>query len=327
MTLTHATRVEVILARKADTAVVFRRGPAKSVLLLRWNTATDSFEQGQWLSGRIYERRCDLSPSGEYLVYFAAKWKGPYQTYTALSRPPWLTALALWRGVGAWGGGGLFHDERTLLLNQRGSLRPDEGKVHPRLRTSPLGPHAGFGEDNPIWHMRLLRGGWTLAQAGVWERSTTKVSWRIDPPMIYRRAQPAKPNAILEMRIAGLHEIDGPWYVVEHGIMDERGGERASLGRSDWADWDARGDLLFARNGRIYRTPRESVYDPASSARELLDLGPLTFTRRTSPAWAREWLTRRPTLILENRRLFPTEIDTPGCFRSRRTNPLCERAH
>jgi hypothetical protein len=89
-----STRLFVILARAAPVAVVLRRGPSKDVLLLRWDLATDSFEAGQWLSGRIYERRCDLSPSGERFIYFAANHRPPLGTWTAVSRPPYFTALA-----------------------------------------------------------------------------------------------------------------------------------------------------------------------------------------------------------------------------------------
>jgi hypothetical protein len=65
-------RIYALLARSAPRAVIFRRGPSKKVLLLGWNTATDEIEEGQWFRGRIYERRCDLSPDGKLLLYFAA---------------------------------------------------------------------------------------------------------------------------------------------------------------------------------------------------------------------------------------------------------------
>lgn len=40
--------------------------------------------------------------------------------------------------------------------------------------------------------------------------------------MFYRRVQPAKPGAIVAMRFFGIHEIDGPWYAVEHAVLDSR---------------------------------------------------------------------------------------------------------
>ena len=76
--------------------MVFRRGPSGEVALVGWDTERHAFELGQWFRGRIYERRCDLSPSGERLAYFAGTHRGPMGTWTAVSRPPFLTALALW---------------------------------------------------------------------------------------------------------------------------------------------------------------------------------------------------------------------------------------
>ena len=60
----------VILARRAPVGLIFRRGPADWTQLIRWDTAADRFDDGQWFKGRIYERRCDISPSGDKLVYF-----------------------------------------------------------------------------------------------------------------------------------------------------------------------------------------------------------------------------------------------------------------
>jgi hypothetical protein len=95
-------RLFPILARRSYTAVIFRRGLSKWVQLIRWDTKTDTFEPGQWFHGRVYERRCDLSPDGSLLVYFAQKisarsLKDKEYTYawTAISKPPYLTALAL----------------------------------------------------------------------------------------------------------------------------------------------------------------------------------------------------------------------------------------
>src|SRR5687767_3160857 len=90
------SRLQVLLARESTVAVIFRRGPSKRVLVLRWDRRDDTFRAGQWFNGRIYEHRCDLSPSGEHLLYFAASYHEPYYSWTAVSRPPFLTALALW---------------------------------------------------------------------------------------------------------------------------------------------------------------------------------------------------------------------------------------
>ena len=70
-------RLHVILAREAPKAVVFRRGPSGCVCTLGWDLETDTFTLGQWLKGRIYEYRSDLSPDGEFMVYFATDFRRP----------------------------------------------------------------------------------------------------------------------------------------------------------------------------------------------------------------------------------------------------------
>ena len=70
-------RLHVILAREAPKAVIFRKGPANRVCTIGWDLEHDTFTTGQWLKGRIYEYRSDLSPDGELLVYFAADYRRP----------------------------------------------------------------------------------------------------------------------------------------------------------------------------------------------------------------------------------------------------------
>ena len=159
-----------MLQARAPVAVIFRRGPSKLVEVIRWDLERDVFERGHWFRGRIYEKRCDLSPDGELLVYFATKFtarttKDTEYTYawTAISRAPWLTALALWPKGDAWWGGGLFTKTRTLWLNHR----PEEATPHPKHKPKGLvvepNPDA-HGENEPIYRRRLERDGWVLRQ-------------------------------------------------------------------------------------------------------------------------------------------------------------------
>ena len=161
---TPKCRLFVILARSAANAVILRRGPSRAVELVRWDLSRDRFEEGQWLRGRVYERRCDLSPSGEYLLYFAAKWGTPMDTWSAVSRPPYFTALALWPKGDAWGGGGMFERERRVVLNH--PYGDPDPKLAPgfrlpkRFEVRELGLRGRGGEDFPLHGMRLRRDGW-----------------------------------------------------------------------------------------------------------------------------------------------------------------------
>src|SRR4051794_10940713 len=91
-------RIHVLLARNAPLGVVIRRGPSNQVCSLLWDRRSDQFQVGQWLKGRIYERRSDLSPDGKHLIYFAmnGRWTSEAKgAWTAISKAPYLKALAL----------------------------------------------------------------------------------------------------------------------------------------------------------------------------------------------------------------------------------------
>jgi len=123
-------RLFVLLAREAPVGVILRRGPSQWVQLIRWQTDTDTFEPGQWFRGRIYEHKCDLSPDGRLLVYFAKKSGNSFRhpdygdAWTAISRPPYFTALALWPVWRTWYGGGLFRSNHTVWLNHHPATKP-----------------------------------------------------------------------------------------------------------------------------------------------------------------------------------------------------------
>jgi hypothetical protein len=70
-------RLHVILAREAPKAVIFRRGPSNQVCTIGWDLEHDTFTMGQWLKGRIYEYRSDLSPDGSHMIYFATDFRRP----------------------------------------------------------------------------------------------------------------------------------------------------------------------------------------------------------------------------------------------------------
>ena len=256
-TTTSSVRLFVHLARRTAKAVVLRRGPSKQVRLIAWNREDDSFERGQWLKGRVFEQRSDLSPSGETFIYFASTQRPPFLTYTAISRPPYFTALALWPKGDTWGGGGLFADDHRVQLNHPlNQTKLAEGfSLGKRVRVELLGDRAGAGEDHPIAHLRMLRDGWTLRSEGKrtdysYERP---FKWEYVDTEVYAKHGPKPRRLRLERHLHGIGERDGPWYAFSHRVLDEKSGECLDLGRTDWADWDRNDDLLFAREGRLHR--------------------------------------------------------------------------
>lgn len=295
-----AARLFVILAREARIGVIFRRGPSRQVLPIRWDLRRDRFEQGQWFKGRIYERRCDLSPDGELLIYFAANHKPPYGSWTAISKPPWLTALSLWPKGNCWDGGGLFTSRVRIELNHWYERALADGfRVPSRMIIEKS--QGLMGEDWPIYGRRLERDGWRCVQTGraatASKRDLERVGlhYRYDPPIIHERIRTrVRPkHASLRMITEGLYERNGPWYRVSYAIVGDAG-EITPLGRADWADWDWNGDLLFAKTGKLFRLKPSGIraraprFDPAA-AREIADFNALTFEAREAPPEARRW--------------------------------------
>jgi len=290
-------RLYAILARAANAAVVFRRGPSNRVLLIKWNTSDDTFEYGQWLKGRIYERRCDLSPDGNLLLYFAATYKEPYRSWSAISQPPYLTAIALWPKGDGWGGGGHFLRQSRIELNHRDKeLGLAKGFSIPRwLTVKQFGNRPGWGEDDPVWSERLKRDGWKLVSYPTRTKDDygAKVWCEFDPPITWRKYNPKWPKRYsIEMSITGLKEKDGPWYLTEHRLIRDEGPVE-TIGRSDWADWSHTGDLLFAKGGALYKLPcTRSVPASIRSAVRIGDFSNLRFENREAPIEYRQWPKR-----------------------------------
>lgn len=165
MKLPVPPRLHVLLARDAATAVVIRRGPTRHTALIGWDRRTDNFTLGQWLYGRIYERRADLSPDGKHLIYFAmnGRWQSRAKgAWTAISRAPYLKAVSLFAKGDCWHGGGLFQANAAYWLNDGyGHQVLEEDKRLTRVSDYPWHEHYG-GECPGVYFVRLQRDGWRM---------------------------------------------------------------------------------------------------------------------------------------------------------------------
>jgi hypothetical protein len=227
-------RIYAIVAREADVAVVFRRGPSRQVRLLRWNLRTDEIEAGQWFKGRIYERSCDLSPNGEKLVHFAASMKPPLLSWTAVSRPPYLTALVLWPKGDCWNGGGWFLNNRDLVLNHL----VNQCKVAPGFEHLAQASHRRGvrvlrtaqerGEDFTVLEPRMVAEGWRLVDEGSGGQTWSP---RFDPPVRWQKQQP-RGGRWLELRLHSIGGKDAGWYRHSAAILDKKRQLLAELAKS-----------------------------------------------------------------------------------------------
>jgi hypothetical protein len=241
-----APRLHVLLARDAPTGVVLRRGPSKQVCTIGWDRERDKFQVGQWLKGRIYERRSDLSPDGKYMIYFAMNGKWTFEargSWTAISRAPYLKAISLFAKGDAWNGGGLFTGPKTYWLNgadYHTSLR-DSGELR-RQATTKL-PEYEQGECLGVYYPRLMRDGWTRVvcrEPGKWL-------------FIDLFDKPAGAGWVL--RKFAHRQIHAPagkgCYWDQHQLLHPATGTEMTFPDWEWAEIDGK-RLVWAEHGKLY---------------------------------------------------------------------------
>ncbi|MDI1448997.1 hypothetical protein [Polyangium sp. 6x1] len=117
-------RIYILRASQAPRALIFVTHRQKCWSLHLWDLEAQRVEPGGMFFGTLYPRRCDLSPDGRYLLYFAMKAPGdpdwPHQ-FSGLSRAPWLACVLAWREAGTW--------TRGMFFSSRASGRPE---IHAR---------------------------------------------------------------------------------------------------------------------------------------------------------------------------------------------------
>lgn len=245
-TNTFPARLHVLLARDALTGVVIRRGPARHVCTIGWDRKTDTFTTGQWLKGRIYERRSDLSPDGKHLIYFAlnGRWHNEMKgSWTAISIAPYLKAVGLWSKGDAWFGGGLFIDKRTYWLN--GDHEANAVTRPPGLKSNEVFPgltHYG-GECPGVYYPRLMRDGWALNEA-LSARGGDDITV-FEKPVHDHWTLRKFAHATVD------HQPGTGCYYDHHELVNTKIGETIDGAEWEWADLDRR-RLVWATGGKLF---------------------------------------------------------------------------
>jgi hypothetical protein len=276
----------LMLASKAPVAVVLRRGPTNWVQMIRWDLRNDSFEAGQWFKGRIYPELSELSEDGELLLYSARKTTGWTlnrrndigDTWTAISRPPYFTALALWAN-GCWTGGGIFTDTRGVKIDL------PYPKPHAQLPTPQLEvqgtPDLGL---LPLSLRIALRAHWAPLDQPV--EALHDIHWQLKTRQSKEIGQGAV--RIIKSTHKGKHWMLRTSFSVSnvHGETD--------LGEADLVDFDSRGRLIQSRDGRLLVCDRPSEAD--LQWRELADFS----ASRPAPLPPKEWAIEWPPTAVED---------------------------
>lgn len=268
-------RIHVLLARDSSASIVVRRGPTRHTAIIGWDRKTDKFRVGQWLYGRIYERRCDLAPDGKHFIYFAmnGRWASSAKgAWTAISKAPYLKAVSLFAKGDCWHGGGLFRTSTEYWLNDGyGHELQKEDRSLRRVDEYPWRERYG-GECPGVYYIRLQRDGWQLKysapdghgdQVTVFEKRVNN-HWNLR-----KRAH------------SGIgHAVGRGVYFDTHELFNSRTEQVIPKLDWEWAELD--GDrLVWAANGCLY-SGRIDV-NGLRSEKLLHDFSPMQFEALEAP--------------------------------------------
>jgi hypothetical protein len=275
-------RLFCIPAAHAPIVAVFRRGPSRWSHVGKWDVDRGTYEPGSWIASNLYPQRCDLSPDGRWLCYFTLKPSARWtvgQTYVALSRLPWLTALAAWSTCGTWTRGAHFvEDPEVWEVGE-----PAFGDV------TACRKKLGLAATRPITFAVEHRRGWMETTDTPrrqpddhWdERRADSVKMEKPRPGTTGSARLVVRGWFAAFRVGpfGGRARDISYSIVENGTI-------RALEDVQWADWAADGRLLVATlDGKL---EIRDGFD-ASSARWQADLSRLTPRRTPPPDDARRW--------------------------------------
>ncbi|WP_299466889.1 hypothetical protein [uncultured Gimesia sp.] len=265
-------RVHIIIARDNPYAIVIRRGPAKKTCILGWDRSQNTFTVGQWLKGRIYERRADLSPDGTHWIYFAMNgiWNSETKgSWTAIAKTPYLKALDLMGKGDTYLGGGLFIDNRTYWLNgehddlkSSGEFRQGEPDVNLRYYG---------GECLSVYYPRLERDGWIM-------RSTTVGEIKYKGTLFEKEL--AEGWKLIKVCLSGGPSEGRGCYWDEH-LLVQAEGTIDPYPSWEWADWVDE-TICYVERGCLYRINIMSS-DLLGEAKLLHDFNGYKFETKIAP--------------------------------------------
>ena len=286
-------RLHVIPAAAAPIAAVFRRGPSTRWHIVKWDFDQGAVESGAWLNGSLYPRRSNLSPDGKLLGYFAYMGR-PHspswpESYLAVSKLPWLTALAAWENSGTWSWGcGFGGDSELQIYGQVLKEKPFHGSWPGKINVTTL--HC----KNLSWQDRDFRleeeRGWTEGPPGQYLKFVPKRSLKYShPPRSLSKSNPKLGHRLVLVSQGtdfAEHSVEG---VVVDYLLDDQRSPPALIADAAWADWDRAGRLLLATlKGEL----QVREYDKGAGTWDVTwsqDLNPIKPQNTKAPDWARSW--------------------------------------
>jgi hypothetical protein len=240
-----------------------------------WRVDQGSVSHGAWLAARIYPERSAISPDGKLLATFVLDPRpdSAWEAYFAVSKLPWLHALAAWETVGTWTTGAHFESDRDLLLaGGCVAAQPDHGSFPGEVTFAPV--------DTRWIRARLfreLRTGWAEALEGEAWKAELPAPLETSPgAVVLTRRSPHEgdPRALV---LVSLGERQREYYVL-------RDGHPTALDDVVSAEWGPDGSILAATGSGHLR-----MIGPEGETLWTYDMNRVEPDPRPAPPWATSW--------------------------------------
>ena len=262
-------RISGVIARKANSAVIFRRGPSRYCQMLLWDLTNDHIEEGQWLRAKVETDTIVVSDDARYIAYEACDYKRASRRaeknmnrWIAVSKPPFFTAIGLWHSTGyIWEP--LAKPETNLKVNK---LPPEVLELANRIT-------------HDRYEVALAAQGWHLT----FDASETdwKARFRAGKSTVSLQKAFGVATAQYQIFMSKSHQMVRTVTLVDsltNPILTLNPGPDKPL----WIDVDNSGRLVYADKGCLYAW-RDF---PNGKPQLIADLNPNKFENIPPPDWA-----------------------------------------
>lgn len=299
MARTQPCRIDGILAAEANIAVIFRRGPNAVFQMLVWDLNTDTVTPGQWLTGKVFTERCDISPDGKHVVVFSRGYSVeplgvnlaqvetlPARYWTTVCRPPFFSPIAVWATLMSYCGGGFWTSNESLATFK--DLYIWDVILPPPPGLSVTETPKELAQDHSL-PRRLERHGWSASELN-WERECSQTMGRRGAQRVSFLAHSTNPIVSLAKTfLSGTIQADIAQSRQYWSLRDATGKERLGWARKEnhpqWVDIDQNGRIVFGDRGCLWAWADFPNGKPSLIA----DLTANRYEEIMAPAWANEW--------------------------------------
>ncbi len=257
-------------ARSANTMVLLYQRRRRETFVLRYTYADktggarNKLTVGSRFTGRFYPSRCDLSPDGKHFVYFVmgggqARYPERHYCWTAMCRPPHLKASFLLPHDDTWGGGGVFINNQTVVVE--GGMY-DGAKKLEKLHLSNVDGvnvlvESGYVPLTPPPKLpKLVDSGWRCSNPLTRMVSDTVWTKSVKRAKLLVRERQAKQSP---------GDYDR-WEYVLRGRSRKEVFLSELMAEATWADFDRQGRLVLGigHTLQIFNAPREGMAEKPS---------------------------------------------------------------